>query len=114
MKHLLTAILGLSLLFSPVTFTGCVGPQTKEAVTYFTLRDAWTGAYQSYKAFAKLVVQGKVSKTAEARADKAWNDFRASYRLAVVVAKGNEGAPADEYILSLQSDFINLINQLSK
>lgn len=114
MKKLLVAALGLSLLLSPVAFVGCAGPQTKEAIVFHSFRDSWDASRSAYRAWQELVVSGKISPTKEAAVDKAWNNYRATFRLAFDAATRNWDATTPQDVERLRVELLNLIRQYSK
>lgn len=85
---------------------------TPEAVTFTSFKDVWDASYTAYFEFEKRVVQGKVSKADEAKADNAWNLFRASYKAAFKTANMSNGAPAPDDLLQAKSGLIKLLTTL--
>jgi hypothetical protein len=101
-----------AFVVAPVILAGCSTTDTREAVTYHSLKDTWNVAHAAYGVFCERVVQGKVTKEQEAQADAAWNLFRSTFRTALVAAGQNwSAAPppevnamADKVVVTLKSN----------
>jgi len=113
MKRLLTALFCVSLLTATVYLPVGCSTVTKEAATYYTLKDTWTAAHGAYSGWCELVVKGYVSDEEERKVDDAWNKFRAGYKVAIIAAQFNQRAPADVDLLNLQLELTSLIRKLS-
>ena len=113
MKYFTLLLLSLALLATPAVFTGCgTTPQTTEARVFNSFRTTYNTARSAYEGYLVLVVQGKVSKADERRADESWNTFRASFELALSAASSNWNAQTPEHLQKLANDFILLISKL--
>jgi len=114
MKRLLiSCLLATSFFVAPVTFTGCrTTPQTAKAVVYKTLKSTQIAVDSAMKVYGTACANRKVSVEKQERIDRAHNQYRASFRAALVAAQGNNiGAPpVDVQMLAEQLQL--LINQL--
>ena len=109
MKRLL---LILALCAAPVLFTACPTTTTHEAVVYYTFADTWAAASASYGGFCERVVSGKVAPHNEAKADAAWNKFRASFKLSLRAASMNWNATTPAEVRQLSDALLAIIRSL--
>ena len=114
-RFLFTSILALILTLACVSqiFTGCKNPpRTHQAVVFDTFRTTYRGALQAYESWNELVIKGKVSEENRLKGDKAWNDFRAAFTLAMRTATGGMDATSTPQAQALANEFIALIRRL--
>lgn len=108
-----------SLAIAPVAFTGCgvfgIGGKniTKEARVYYSFRDTWTVTHNAYAGWCERVVQGKVSKSDEQTVDKAWNDFRAAFKISFEGASKDWTKATPEDLTVYSQKVLNVIRQLT-
>lgn len=114
MKRYLPLILALLALGPAVTFTGCsifhAPERTPEAKKFDTYTSVYNGAREAYKGFKRECFAGRVSAAQEAKADRAWNEFRRAYDAAFRVGMENLAAP--ENILALKAALIAALSKL--
>lgn len=103
-------VLAITFL-APVAFTGC-GTTTHEAVVFHTFQDTWAAAHAAYGGFCERVVQGKVSKEDEAKADAAWNRFREGFRVALKASSVNWSAATPAGIQQLANELLAIIRKI--
>ena len=87
---------------------------TPEAKSFLTYKDTFDTARKAYDAFCEQVVQGKVSKANEARADAAWNSFRSAYKVAFVTSNAKDGDIPPESLRASLTNFTVLLTTLLK
>lgn len=106
----LTLLFACCVLASTPVFTGCGTTQTTEAKRFNSFRDVYAVTRAAYDGFCVRVVQGKVTRPDEARADRAWNQYRASFKLAFKSASldWQSAAPAD--VQKLGEELVVLLN----
>jgi len=109
----LTLFLTSTVFVAPVFLTGCKGPErTREAVIHDTFGTTYRAAKEAYTSFCDLVVQGKVSKEKEAKADAAWNDFREKFAVAFKLASNDWNAVTPEQARMYAAQFITFLKTL--
>lgn len=104
-----------ALAFSPVVFTGCQKgdkPLTTEAIKFNSLQATWQVALRTHDVYSEMVVLSNVKAGDQMDIDRAWNDFRAAFKIAVVLAENNLSAPTPENVEVLKNDLITLIRSL--
>lgn len=84
-------------------------PVTIEASHYLSFRDCWTVTLAVYDSHMDRRVAGKVSALDAADIDRAWETYRAAYRLALAQASGDEGAFTPDNVKKLANDVLTLI-----
>lgn len=102
----------LSILSVPIVVTGCVGPQTREAVVFHTFRSTYNATRTAYEGYLELVVNQKVDQSQVAKVDAAWNDFRSAFALAFKAASNDWTASTPESAQKIADDFIKLVRTL--
>jgi len=106
-----SALIAIALLFAPgCSTTGT--PPTREAVVFYSFRDTWSAAHAAYQGYCELAVQGKVSQRDQQDIDRAWNNFRAGFKIALLAAQNNWAATTPEGVALLKEDIITLIRSL--
>lgn len=108
---LLCAVLPIAVI-SPVA-TGCKGTP-KETVIYNTFKSSWIVSKSAYDAWCEQVVLGKVTPEAEAKADAAWNKYRASFKVALALATTNWSAQTPASLDAAQKELLELLKLLSQ
>jgi len=83
-----------------------------EGKRFVAFKDVWDVSRAAYLEFCKRVVQGKVSKQNEARADAAWNLFRQQYANAYRAANLSDTAPAPDSLKTSSSELVKLLTTL--
>jgi len=97
----------------PVFVTGCATPErTHEAVINDTFHTTYRAAKEAYLAYCDLVIQNKVSKEKEARADAAWNDFRDKFSAAFKLASNDWNALTPDQVRLFTVQFIAFLKTL--
>lgn len=92
--------------------TGCVGgPRTAQAQAFLTLRSVWTSADAAMKVYGTACATGRVSAAKQVEVDQQYLRFRASWRLAVSIAR-SENAPAPPEVQELADELQRLITNL--
>ena len=84
-------------------------PITWEASRFLAFKDVWTTTLAMYDHAKDLQVAGKISARDAADIDRAWELFRASYRLALANAGNNTNAFTPEEVRKLANDVLTLI-----
>lgn len=112
MKNLLSlALIAIALIF---TQPGCGTPKnaTHEAIVFNSFKTTYNTTRSAYEGYLVLVVQRKVSEEDEVKIDKAWNDYRAAFKLAFIAASQNWEAATPYQVQQLSSEFIKLVSRL--
>lgn len=92
--------------------TGCVGtPRSAQAQAFLTLRSVWTGAEASMRVYGTACATGKVSEAKQLDVDQQYLRFRASWRLAVQLAR-SDAAPAPADVQAAADELQRLITNL--
>lgn len=114
MKNLLhSGLLAFALICGFAVFTGCQTTQpTVEAVKYNSLRATWTVALSTHDVYSEMVVLGKVKPADQADIDRAWDDFRAAFKVAVILAEQDLTSATPANVERLKDDLITLIRSL--
>lgn len=115
MNKLRILALSLFLALTPavvVTQTGCATNRTAEAKVFDSFKTTYNFAYHAYEGYVSLVVQGKVSKSDEQRADEAWNKFRNGFKLAFQASSLDWNAITPAEVTLLANDFNRFILSL--
>jgi len=84
-------------------------PVTWEASRFLAFKDVWTTTLALYDHSKDLQVAGKISARDAADIDRAWELFRASYRLALANAGNNPNSFTPEEVRKLANDVLILI-----
>jgi len=112
---------GLWLLAGMLSFgamtavTGCqtaTTPTTQEARIFYSFRDTWNVARSAYQGYCELAVQGKVTQRDQQDIDRAWNQFRIGFKLALLAAQKDWNATTPDGVAALKTDLITLIRSL--
>lgn len=116
MKRLRTLALMVLIAVAPVaivsTQTGCATNRTTEAKVFDSFKTTYNFAYHAYESYVRLVVQGKVTKENEAKADAAWNQFRSGFSIAFKAANLNWEAATPAEVTALANQFNALLQTL--
>lgn len=115
MNKLRILAVALLLAFAPVavvTQTGCATNRTTEAKVFDSFKTTYNFAYHAYEGYATLVVQGKVSKADEQKADDAWNKFRNGFKLAFQASSLDWNAITPAEVTLLANEFNRFILSL--
>lgn len=100
---------------TPAILTGCkTTDTTREARIYYSFRDTWIIGHTAYGAWCERIVDGKISKADERKVDKAWDDFRDAFKLALQLSNHQWGEASPDKVDRLRDDLINLIRRLSE
>lgn len=114
MKNLFhSGLLAFALICGFSVFTGCQTTQpTAEAVKYNTLRATWTVALSAHDVYSEMVVLGKVKPADQADVNRAWDDFRAAFKVAALLAERDLSSATPDNVERLKDDLIILIRSL--
>jgi len=109
-----SGLLAFALICGFAVFTGCqmATEQTQEARIYYTFRDTWNVAHSAYQGYCELAVQGKVAQRDQQDIDRAWNQFRVGFKLALLAAQKDWNAATPDGVAALKNDLITLIRSL--
>ena len=110
MKNIFILIFAALLLTTP----GCSllspkSPVTWEASRFLAFKDVWTTTLAMYDHAMDLRVAGKISERDSADIDRAWELFRASFKLALANAGNNPNAFTPDEVRILANDVLTLI-----
>lgn len=115
MNKLRILAVALLLALAPVavvTQTGCATNRTTEAKVFDSFKTTYNFAYHAYEGYLSLVVQGKVSKSDEQRADEAWNKFRKGFALSFQASAMDWSAATPAEVTLLANELNRLILSL--
>ena len=115
MKRLFySGLLAFALITGFAVFTGCqtAPAPTAEAVKFNSLKSTWIVALNTYDAYCELAVQREVSAPDQATINKAWNDFREGFTVALKLADNDWTAPTPDDLERLKNDLIIFIRAL--
>lgn len=85
-----------------------------EAVVFHTFKDSWDLSKTAYDGWSERVVMGKISKENSDEVDKVWNNYRAAFRSALLVARQDWNAVTPDNLRALQNQLLSLIATLSQ
>jgi hypothetical protein len=114
MKRMVAAtmiIFAVAVAAPTVMTTGCVTPTSTRAKVFLTLKDTWTVVDKAMNVYAEQVVRGKVSKEAEAKADAAYDNFRAAWRVAVR-STGTDNVVTPDNVKALADALLNILKAI--
>lgn len=103
----------LSVVLLTILLSGCslFNRGNDPASRFKSLEDTWAVAQSAYDAYCDKVVAKKIDDpTKIALADAAWNQFRASFRAAVVAASRGMETPTPPELKTQTIDLIATLN----
>ena len=116
MKNLFNSgLVALLAVFITIGVAGCITtstPPTAEAIKFNTLRSTWTIALATHDVYAEMVILGKVTAKDQADIDSAFENFKAAFKVAALLAESNLAAATPENVEKLKEDLVTLIRSL--
>lgn len=116
MKLFRTLLFAVAIIISGALLTVPTGCKStpRAAVVYNTFKSSWTVSQAAYGVWCERVVQGKTTPEAEARADAAWNKYRAAFKVSFALSTSNWSAPTPATLDLAEKELLSLLTLLSK
>lgn len=115
MKNKLTPIaavaLGLALVTTSLTYSGCNTTPTQQTVTVNTLLGLGQSVNAAFAAYSDLLIAGKVSTNSLPQISAAYADFQLAFASAVRIAQSNTNAPPPPELAAAGAKLITTLNQ---
>lgn len=117
MKRFQVLLLSLALCWAPLAFVaGCSGGCTtsQKAVAYKTLAAVQATVDSGFKAYAEVLVAGKVDQATQIKVTDAKAKYEVAFKAAVETARGNLESPTPEQVQTLADNLTTILNAVAK